>query len=121
MDLVQSAIAEAQEKGADLVIIHFHWGVELVTTLDDFERQLAHAAVDAGADLVLGTHAHMLLPVEKYNGRYIVYGLANFCFGGNANPHSYDSMIWQQTFTFTPDGLESEDDISIIPIRVSSE
>ncbi|MBQ4176449.1 MAG: CapA family protein [Lachnospiraceae bacterium] len=121
MDLVQSTIAEAKENGADLVIIHFHWGVELVTTLDDFERQLAHAAVDAGADLVLGTHAHMLLPVEKYNGRYIVYGLANFCFGGNANPHSYDSMIWQQTFTFTPDGLESEDDISIIPIRVSSD
>ena len=101
--------------------MHFHWGVELVTTLDDFERQLAHAAIDAGADLVLGTHAHMILPVEKYNGRYIVYGLSNFCFGGNAYPHSYDTIIWQQTFTFAPDGLESEDDIHIIPCSISSD
>ena len=121
MDQVKNTVAEAKANGADLVIMHFHWGVELVTTLDDFERQLSHAAIDAGADLVVGTHAHMILPIEKYNGRYIVYGLANFCFGGNAYPHSYDSMIWQQTFTFTPDGLESEDDISIIPCRVSSD
>ena len=121
MDQVKSTVAEAKENGADLVIIHFHWGVELVTTLDDFERQLAHAAIDAGADLVLGTHAHMILPVEKYNGRYIVYGLSNFCFGGNPYPHSYDTIIWQQTFSFTPDGLESEDDISIIPCSISSE
>ncbi len=121
MDLVLNTIADAKENGADLIIIHFHWGVELVTTLDDFERQLAHAAIDAGADLVLGTHAHMILPVEKYNGRYIVYGLSNFCFGGNAYPHSYDTIIWQQTFTFAPDGLESEDDIHIIPCSISSD
>ena len=121
MDQVKSTIAEAQENGADLIIIHFHWGVELVTALDEFEQELAHAAIDAGADLVLGTHAHMILPVEKYNGRYIVYGLSNFCFGGNPYPHSYDTIIWQQTFTFTPDGLESEDDISIIPCSISSD
>jgi poly-gamma-glutamate synthesis protein (capsule biosynthesis protein) len=50
-----------------------------------------------------------------------VYGLGNFCFGGNSNPASYDTMIWQQTFTFTADGLESEDDISIIPCRISGD
>lgn len=121
MDQVIRTVETAKENGAELIIMEFHWGVELVTALDEFETQLAHAAIDAGADLVLGTHAHMILPIEKYNGRYIVYGLSNFCFGGNPYPHSYDTMIWQQTFSFTPDGLESEDDIRIIPCRISSD
>ncbi len=121
MDQVKRTVSTAKSEGAEVVVIHFHWGVELITSLDEFETQLAHAAIDAGADLVLGTHAHMLLPVEKYNGRYIVYGLSNFCFGGNPYPHSYESMIWQQTFSFGPDGLEDEDDIRIIPCRISSE
>ncbi len=118
---VKSTIAEAKEEGAQLIIIEFHWGAELVTEIDEYQKELAHAAVDAGANLVLGSHAHVLQGIEKYNGVYIVYGLANFCFGGNANPTSYDTMIWQQTFTFTADGLESEDDIAIIPCQVSGD
>ncbi len=118
---VESTIAEAKKKGADLIIVGFHWGVELVTELDEFERTLAHAAIDAGANLVVGTHSHVLMAIEKYNGAYICYGLGNFCFGGSTNPTSYDTIIWQQTFNFTPDGLESEDDISIIPCQVSGD
>ena len=121
LEQTERTIREAREMGADLVIVEFHWGNELVTTVDQYQKQLAHAAVDAGADLVLGSHAHVLLGIEKYNGVHIVYGLGNFCFGGNANPHSDESMIWQQTFTFTADGLQSEDDISIIPVRISSD
>ena len=116
MPVLKDAIAEAKQHGADLIIVGFHWGVELVTEIDEFERELAHTAIDEGANLVIGTHSHVLMEIEKYNGSYILYGIGNFCFGGNANPTSYDSMIWQQTFTFTADGLESEDDISIIPI-----
>lgn len=118
---VKSTIAEAKKKGAELIIIEFHWGAELVSEIDEYQRELAHAAVDAGANLVLGSHAHLLLGIEKYNGVYIVYGLSNFCFGGNVNPSSYDSMIWRQTFTFTSDGLASEDDIAIIPCQISGD
>ena len=66
MDLVLNTIADAKENGADLIIIHFHWGVELVTTLDDFERQLAHAAIDAGADAVMASHSHVSHGFEIY-------------------------------------------------------
>ena len=121
MPVLKTAIAEAKQHGADLIIVGFHWGVELVTEIDEFERELAHAAIDEGANLVIGTHSHVLMGIEKYNGSYILYGIGNFCFGGNANPTSYDSMIWQQTFTFTADGLESEDDIAIIPCQVSGD
>ncbi len=118
---VKSTIAEAKKKGAELIIIEFHWGAELVAEVDEYQKELAHAAVDAGANLVLGSHAHVLQGIEKYNGVYIVYGLANFCFGGSTNPTSYDSMIWRQTFTFTADGLASEDDIEIIPCQTSGD
>ena len=118
---VKSTVAQAKKEGADLIIVEFHWGAELVAEVDSFQKELAHTAVDEGANLVLGSHAHVLQGIEKYNGAYIVYGLGNFCFGGNSNPASYDTMIWQQTFTFTADGLESEDDISIIPCRISGD
>ena len=119
MPVVESSIAEAKQKGADLIIVGFHWGVELVREIDEFERELAHAAVDAGANLVVGTHSHVLMGIEKYHGAHILYGIGNFCFGGSSNPTSYDTIIWQQTFNLTADGLESEDDISIIPCQVS--
>ena len=121
LPVVESTIAEAKRMGADLIIVGFHWGVELVTEIDEFERTLAHAAIDAGANLVVGTHSHVLMGIEKYNGAYICYGIGNFCFGGSSNPTSYDTIIWQQTFNFTADGLESEDDISIIPCQVSGD
>ena len=41
--------------------------------------------------------------VAKYKGKYIVYSLGNFCFGGNSNPSDKDTMIFQQTFTMTKD------------------
>ena len=118
---VKSTIAEAKEKGAELIIVEFHWGAELVSEIDEYQIELAHTAVDEGANLVVGGHAHVLQGIEKYKGAYIVYGLGNFCFGGSANPTSYDTVIWQQTFTFTADGLESEDDISIIPCHISGD
>ena len=121
MPLLKSTIAQAKKEGADLIIVEFHWGVELVVEIDEFQKELAHAAIDEGANLVLGTHSHVIQGIEKYNGAYIVYGLANFCFGGNTDPTSYDTIIWQQTFTLTADGLESEDDIAIIPCHVSGD
>ena len=118
---LKSTIAEAKKAGADLIIVEFHWGAELVTEIDEYQKELAHTAVDEGANLVLGSHAHVLQGIEKYKGAYIVYGLGNFCFGGNSDPTSYDTMIWQQTFTLTADGLESSDDIAIIPCQVSGD
>ncbi len=121
LDQVKNTIAAAKDAGADLIIVEFHWGNELVAQVDEYQTQLAHAAVDAGANLVLGSHAHILMGIEKYNGVYIVYGLGNFCFGGNTNPTSDDTMIWRQTFTFTADGLQADDNIAIIPCQVSSD
>ncbi|MEQ9811728.1 MAG: CapA family protein [Azospirillaceae bacterium] len=73
------AAIRAAKAAADLVILSHHAGIHFVrATISDYQREVAHAAIDAGADLVLGHHAHILKGVEVYRGRTIVYSLANF-------------------------------------------
>lgn len=74
-----ASIKEAKTK-ADIVITSFHWGIHFKeAVITDYERYYAHFAIDAGADLVIGHHQHILKPVEVYNGKAIFYGLGNFC------------------------------------------
>jgi len=105
----------------DLLIVEFHWGKEYKYKQDAIQTELAHLSIDLGADLVLGGHPHVLEPIEKYKGKYIAYSLGNFCFGGNKTPNDYDTVIYQQTFTFDSDKvLQPVAEPKIIPCSVSS-
>ena len=117
---VRSTIASAKEEGADIVIIAFHWGNELETTPTASQVSLAHLAIDEGADLVVGHHPHVVQGIEVYNGKYIVYSLANFCFGGSSNPTDMDTMIFQETFRIGEGGSISSTEAKIIPCLCSS-
>lgn len=117
---VKENIAALKEAGAQLIIVNFHWGIEREYTPNSIQKELAHLAIDEGADLVIGHHPHVLQGIEKYKNKYIAYSLGNFCFGGNSNPGDKDTMIFQQTFTITKDGVEEDDDINIIPCSLSS-
>ena len=113
-------LSEVQSAGAELVIAAFHWGVENTREVSEQQQILGHFAIDNGADLVIGHHPHVLQPVECYQGRYILYSLGNFCFGGNKNPVDKQTMIWQQTFQIAKDGSVSSPLAHIVPCRVSS-
>lgn len=64
---------------ADIVIVTDHWGIHNAPAIiPDYEFEVAHAAIDAGADLVLGTHPHILKGIEVYKGKAIIHSLANF-------------------------------------------
>lgn len=117
---VKENIAALKEAGAQLIIVNFHWGIEREYVPNDTQKALARLAVDEGADLVIGHHPHVLQGVEKYKGRYIAYSLGNFCFGGNSNPEDKDTMIFQQTFTITKDGVKKDENINMIPCSLSS-
>ena len=71
---------KAARKEADLLIIYFHWGIERQTLPADSQRQLAKSAIDAGADLVIGSHPHVLQGFGSYQGKLIAYSLGNFIF-----------------------------------------
>lgn len=63
----------------DVLVVSCHWGVHFEpATIADYQREIGHAAVDAGADLVVGHHAHIAKGVEVYGGKVIVYSLNNF-------------------------------------------
>jgi poly-gamma-glutamate synthesis protein (capsule biosynthesis protein) len=85
---------------ADLVIVSIHGGVELASTPSSWQRDLFHGAVDAGADIVLGHHSHVLQPIEWYHSRPIAYSLGNFVFW-QGSPWSGLSAIFR--FTVRPD------------------
>lgn len=64
---------------ADVVVVSLHWGVHFVPKpLADYQPIVAHAAIDAGASVVLGHHPHLLQAVEMYKGAPIFYSLGNF-------------------------------------------
>lgn len=113
-------IARVKDEGAQLVIVIFHWGNELETVPDSNQTALGRLAIDLGADLVCGHHPHVLQGIESYKGKRIVYSLGNFCFGGNSAPSDMDTLIFQQTFTITEDGVQTDDDVTLIPCSISS-
>ena len=114
-------IQKVKDEGAQLIIVVFHWGNEKETVPDSNQTTLGRMAIDNGADLVVGHHPHVLQGIEKYKGKYIAYSLGNFCFGGNTNPSDMDTIIFQQTFTIDGNGVQEDDNIQIIPCRVSSD
>lgn len=65
---------------ADIVIVSMHAGTEYTRTPTPAQVTFAHAAIDAGADLVIGSHPHWIQTIEKYNDKWIFYSLGNFVF-----------------------------------------
>ena len=117
---ITESIAALREQGADIVVCAFHWGEEKDYHPNQNEIDWAHIAINAGADIVAGHHPHVLQPIEYYNGGVILYSLANFCFGGNANPSDPDTAIIQQEVIRDVDGSVRLGELNIIPCSVSS-
>ncbi len=72
-------IAKAKEEN-DLVVVYVHWGIEKAEVPEAYQREMARTYIDAGADLVVGSHPHVLQGIEYYKDVPIVYSLGNFMF-----------------------------------------
>lgn len=117
---MKAEIAQLREQGAELVIVAAHWGTEGTYHPTEEQTQLGHAAIDAGADIVWGSHPHVLQPIEEYNGGVIYYSLGNFCFGGNGSPDDMDTALLQQEVIRDAQGKVSLGTLKIVPCSVSS-
>ncbi|MEI9806234.1 MAG: CapA family protein [Pseudolabrys sp.] len=74
------ADVEALREKVDVVVLSLHWGVTWVPrVIADYQVIVGHACIDAGADLILGHHAHLPKAIEIYKGKAIFYSLSNFC------------------------------------------
>ncbi len=77
---IAQSIGDLRADGADLVIVEIHGGFQFSDVASEFAGRAARAAIDAGADLVVGHHPHVLQGFEWYKGRLIAYSLGNFIF-----------------------------------------
>lgn len=117
---LEDGIEKLKNENVNLIIACCHWGIERDSYPNDYQQELGKKCIDWGADLVLGCHPHVLQGIEVYNGKFILYSMGNFCFGGNRNPKDKETMIFQQTFTFI-DGVKQEDlQARVIPCHISS-
>lgn len=71
------------KKQCDYLVVYIHWGIERNTQPEAYQREMGHQYIDAGADLVVGSHPHVLQGIESYNGKWILYSLGNFVFGSS--------------------------------------
>ena len=119
LEKMKQDIADLRADGCQLVIPYFHWGIERDEYPGSTQVNAAHYAIDNGADLVIGSHPHVIQSMEVYNGKLIAYSMGNFAFGGNSNPADKRSFVLQTQFT-VENGQTTASTFKVIPTRISS-
>lgn len=111
---------EEAEKHSDYQVVFFHGGREGIHQPEDWKKNVCHAFADDGADLIIGSHPHVLQPRETCQGKdgdvNIVYSLGNFCFGGNSYPENR-TLIYQMTLQINQ-GKVTDTEENMIPCYV---
>jgi poly-gamma-glutamate synthesis protein (capsule biosynthesis protein) len=95
-----AAIAASEEK-ADLTIVYTHWGTEYAPVANQVIQSQAYSFVDAGADLVIGSHPHVVQNSEIYQGKKIYYSLGNFVFDQYFSSEVQQGMVVKATIDST--------------------
>jgi poly-gamma-glutamate synthesis protein (capsule biosynthesis protein) len=86
LEALKEDIRKAKQQ-ADVVVMSIHWGIRLVPkTICGYQQPIARAAIDAGADLILGHHSHCIKAVEVYKGKACFYSMGNFISTGQPKP-----------------------------------
>lgn len=100
---------------SDLVVVTIHWGIELDARPRGFQVEQAHRMIDAGADVIFGSHPHRLQPVETYRGRPIFYSLGNLVWPRVSAASSSTAIA---EVVVTPDGAVRG---HLIPVEIVSD
>ncbi len=108
------------EEGCQFVVVNMHFGWEYSFVHSKKQFLTSHEVIRSGADLVVGTHPHVVQGIEVYNNRLILYSLGNFVFGGNMelNERSLQAYIARVKLTFW-DGAFYSQQLTILPVHTS--
>lgn len=90
--LVTTDVANARRQ-ADYVIVSFHWGREASGAVQAYQRDTAHRAIEAGADVIIGHHPHVLQGVERFKHGIIFYSLGNFTFASKSTTADVSAVV----------------------------
>ena len=98
---------------SDITIVYFHWGEENDISRNNEQITLGHRLIDAGADIIIGSHPHVLQEIEKYKDGIIFYSLGNFIFD-QGTTFARDSVIVELTVD-----KNGKPEFTLIPIRIN--
>ncbi len=114
IEKMAGAVKEAKQK-ADFVIVSMHAGIEYAGEPNESQVNFAHAAIDAGADLIIGHHPHVVQTMEKYRGKYIFYSLGNFVFDQPQSQETKEGLAIK--VYFTKNGINK---IGLLPVVMTN-
>lgn len=98
-------IIRRAKEDVDFLVVSYHWGEEYKAA-NDRQKMLAHTSIDAGADLVVGHHPHVIQESEWYSGKYIMYSLGNLIFDQYFSPETMHGLLLEVT-------IDGEDIVSV--------
>lgn len=99
------------KKKSDIVVVSMHFGQEYQTKANSSQKLFARTAIDAGADLVVGHHPHVVQETEEYKGKYIAYSLGNFVFDQGFSEKTMQGLILKVL-------IEGDKIKEVIPIEI---
>lgn len=115
IEQITTDVKKAKEL-SDIVITNFHWGNEYQTQHNQKQEDIAKTTIDAGADLIIGHHPHVIQEIEQYNNKYIAYSLGNFVFDQNFSATTQKGIIIKTTIKD-----KKIDSIESIDVKISNE
>ena len=110
-------VIEEVKQNSDIQILLFHGGEEKSHVPEEWLVKICRQFADAGVDLIVGSHPHVLRPMEEYNGVDIIYSLGNFCYGGNRLPENR-TVILTEEFRFDKNGNYIDSSETFTPFYV---
>ena len=116
---VVERIRQMKDEGVNAVVFVAHYGTEYAKNHSEVQENVSNFAIDAGADLVVMHHPHVVQGIEIKNNRYILYSLGNFCFGGNARIRAIETVIARVKLTFDNDGAYLGQQLYLYPCHTS--
>lgn len=108
-----------KEENVNAVVFCYHGGREYSEARTQKQVDIAKLAVNAGADLVIMHHPHVVQGMSIFNNRSVCYSLGNFCFGGNKNVRAIESLVVAATLSFSDDGKYLGQQIDLYPAHIS--
>ena len=106
-------VYEASQE-ADLVVVNLHWGVEYGVDETEEQEKIAKALIDAGADVIIGSHPHVLQPIQTYKDGIIFYSMGNFVFDQGWS-RTKDSMVLNYYINEKGEGT-----FEVVPVRIEN-
>lgn len=117
---LQTAVTKLKDE-SDFIVVMMHAGTEYVREPNGAQTKFAHAAIDAGADMIIGSHPHWVQPIENYKGKYIFYSLGNFVFDQMWSPDTTQGLTAKITLHQAKDDkIVSVKEIQLLPVIIEN-